>query len=311
MYPPKSEPVAPLEPEPLPVLHVPAPPKEGVSPPASSAAPPSDQSQAGLPFIPPSPSYAPSEGEQSQEESAGKEVEAVGDEAKASAGAAKAGIETKVEERVAPPPAPFMSDSMELACALQRLRLNTDRDRLEAPLPPKATAAASYVTNTSHSYEGTRRGSVAAMTAVCEVYAEAMDFWSNIEEGAAESLAAAGQQLVAEIAVESAYNEQTVSASSARPEGRKGNGNKILIEFCCDANSTMGNVGKGLRVEVVRLYKEALDFTDPRIVAKVVRVRGWGANGLWGGKPPDSGGGGGGGVYRSRPAPGTSSTKIE
>ena len=125
------------------MLQVPAPPKEGLSPSASSSAQPNVQSQAELPFIPPSPNYAPSEGDQSQEETAEKEVEAVGDEAKASGGAATAEIKMNLEEGFAPPPAPFMSDSMELACALQRLRLNTDCDRLEAPLPPKATAAAS------------------------------------------------------------------------------------------------------------------------------------------------------------------------
>ena len=80
---------------------------------------------------------------------------------------------------------------------------------------------------------------------------------------------AAGQQAVAAIAVESAYKERA-SASSARPEGRKGKSKKTLIEFCCDADSNMGKDGKEPGVEVVRLYKEALDLTDPRIVAQLV-----------------------------------------
>ena len=93
-----------------------------------------------------------------------------------------------------------------------------------------------------------------------------MKFWRDIEEAAAEQIADAGQEALAAIVTE--YKVRT-SGSSARPEGRTGKGNKTLIEFCTEADSNMGEVGRAMGVEVVRLYKEALDLTNPFIIAQV------------------------------------------
>ena len=279
LYPPKKEALPPIGPEPPDFLPVPAPPGLEVPPQSSSAssgAAPQPDEDPLLP--PPSPGYDPSEagdpGEQQDPE----------DASQVQGGAAAVGSDGC--GCVPPPPPPFRSDSQELAQALQKLRLETDRDRVEAPLPPKATAAVHYPQEIDSSlYEGTLQGSVAAMSAVCQIYSEAMDFWQDLEEGAAHKLASAGQQVVAAIATESAYKGCSAS-SRKRPDGRKGPGSKTLIEFCCDADSNMGKVGAELGVEVVRLYKEALDLTNPFIVAQVADfIRANPGVSIWGSLP--------------------------
>ena len=74
-----------------------------------------------------------------------------------------------------------------------------------------------------------------------------MKYWQDLEEGAAHKLADAGQDIVAAIATESTYKDRS-SSSRPRPAGRMGQGNKTLIEFCCDADSIMGKVGAELGV---------------------------------------------------------------
>ena len=257
----------PVEEPPL-SLEVPAP--ADVQEPAGSSSSASASAPPGLAIMPPSPDdYAPSEGEAQPE---GK-VEASG----AVTSTAPPGLTAQnqggklPDAKVPPPPQPYQSGSQQLASALQRLRLKTDKDRLEAPPPPKTNCMTQYISAAAcQSYEEVRQGCTAAMSAACEIFSDAMKFWQEMEqEAAADIIAAAGQEALAAIAIESAYKEHSDDSSSSRPPGRNGVGKKTLIEFCCDANSNIGNIGKELGVEVVRLHKEALDLTNPFIIAQV------------------------------------------
>ena len=71
---------------------------------------------------------------------------------------------------------------MALSEALLTLKLRTDKERLELPLPPKEVPAASFLSQPLPSYEETRKGSTVAMAAICAVYKDAMDFW-NLDPG--------------------------------------------------------------------------------------------------------------------------------
>ena len=100
------------------------------------------------------------------------------------------------------------------------------------------------------------------MTAFCEVFKDAMEYWNKVERGAQDAVATEGQKVIGAIAAASAYNKQygSVGSRSAPRTRRTGPGKRTLIEFCTDADSSMGNVG--LNVSITEKRIEELGITD-------------------------------------------------
>ena len=123
-----------------------------------------------------------------------------------------------------------------------RLRLSKERDGIEtAATTPTVTADYTKTPvqkQQRFSYENVRSGASVAMTACCEIFKDAMEFWSKVEQGAQDAIATKGQKVIGAIAAASAYNKQygSVGSRSAPRTRRTGPGKRTLIEFCTDAD---------------------------------------------------------------------------
>jgi hypothetical protein len=111
----------------------------------------------------------------------------------------------------------------------------------------------------------------AALSAITDICCDAMAFWRDLESGAADKLAAAGQAAMISLESESGYKSAPATPASKRPEGRStGSGKGRLIEFCCDKDSNMGIVGSKLGLVITRLYKESFDLTQPAVIDQLI-----------------------------------------
>ena len=93
------------------------------------------------------------------------------------------------------------------------------------------------------------------MAMVCDVYKDAMHFWRHLEDAAEEQLCSSAARKVAAL---STCPQHKASCSSKQPAGRKEAVKNTILEFCCDANSTMGKVREDIGIKVVRLHEELL-----------------------------------------------------
>jgi hypothetical protein len=148
-------------------------------------------------------------------------------------------------------PAPTLSQ--ELAIALGKLKIKTDKARLEdRTQPTRRFATANFGKCQSAACalatEPTR-GKAAALAAVTDIYMDAIRFWRDLEEGSSQRLANEAQEALASIEIASEYKETFAlpANGSKRPKGRStGKGKGWLIEFCCDKDPVWARLGRTL-----------------------------------------------------------------
>ena len=81
---------------------------------------------------------------------------------------------------VPPPPAPPTSASQELAIALGRLKVNTDKARLEQTGGPERSQSSVNYGTVQRQMAEPKRGETAALAAVAEIYKDAINFWKDL-----------------------------------------------------------------------------------------------------------------------------------